>query len=694
MALHFFTRLPQATSSEPEVISWEDVYNALQGSKLSLGLRYLVGGIIWEADLRHGRDDVYIANFLWSQLTLGKKQQSLMTATTVRREIPAARTEDPFELQLTASGEGSAVSVIGTPTSGPLEAIIRGRQGVDRSMSRIGPFPDHNTGFELGPGQGSRVAMWKARLKEYRSARRDYGGERRPLLADSSPSQTRPRDGPRPSPGHHRQSYGTGTFGGDSYTGTPSKPPRRPRRRPPTDDDTGSRCQPPAAPVRETTWDDTDEDEEDLAPGAESESEDEDAGVFLQQLSNGVESTRKMLIDGLTPSHAYTIVDLCEVEMPRLSFDSDARTVRMIKIRNPHGYIPKVLSPDDWGQGKMPDCFVYEWSPNSTSWLTKDARTMRVALGLASGQSLDKLLDQGEMWITFDAFLRYFGELAVSKVQIVGDKELDPPDPEFAARYTLSYKDGSVGADGPPAHRHICQAFEISVGSGTASLIVGAWSRHGFSRMELFLFTREPGGRRRHLTAVEVRSSRNYPKHDAVLTTGADFDKPKPDSPLSEPRGSTPRAARAPRAPILLQWFRASGPLEAPKMKLVRREGEPHAGSGGGSSSGSGKGRDGAGTGGPPRAASRSSITTHLDGTRHLDPDPPVASGGIGNPSCDPTQATAGAEAGRDLLHVQVHTDPQLGSGVATFSGQLSLNSGGGLRLSQGTTTRASPSRF
>ncbi len=60
--------------------------------------------------------------------------------------------------------------------------------------------------------------------------------------------------------------------------------------------------------MRETTWDDTDEDEEDLAPGAEaaeSESEDEDAGVFLQQLSNGVESTRKMLIDGLTPSHAY-----------------------------------------------------------------------------------------------------------------------------------------------------------------------------------------------------------------------------------------------------------------------------------------------------------------------------------------------------------------------------------------------------
>jgi hypothetical protein len=31
---------------------------------------------------------------------------------------------------------------------------------------------------------------------------------------------------------------------------------------------------------------------------------------------------------------------------------------------------------------------------------------MRVALGLACGQSLDKLLDQGEMWITFDAFLR------------------------------------------------------------------------------------------------------------------------------------------------------------------------------------------------------------------------------------------------------------------------------------------------
>ena len=73
--------------------------------------------------------------------------------------------------------------------------------------------------------------------------------------------------------------------------------------------------------MRETTWDDTDEDEEDLAPGAESESEDEEAGVFLQQLSNGVESTRKMLIDGLTPSHAYvargkSAVFVCIVQVP------------------------------------------------------------------------------------------------------------------------------------------------------------------------------------------------------------------------------------------------------------------------------------------------------------------------------------------------------------------------------------------
>jgi hypothetical protein len=41
-------------------------YSALQGSKLSLGLRYLVGGIIWEADLRHGRDDVYIVRVMAS----------------------------------------------------------------------------------------------------------------------------------------------------------------------------------------------------------------------------------------------------------------------------------------------------------------------------------------------------------------------------------------------------------------------------------------------------------------------------------------------------------------------------------------------------------------------------------------------------------------------------------------------------
>ncbi len=87
-----------------------------------------------------------------------QRQQSLMTATTVRREIPAARTEDPFELQFTASGEGSAVRHR-TPTSGPLEASIRGGQGVDRSMSRIGPFPDHNTGFELGPGQVSLAPL-------------------------------------------------------------------------------------------------------------------------------------------------------------------------------------------------------------------------------------------------------------------------------------------------------------------------------------------------------------------------------------------------------------------------------------------------------------------------------------------------------------------------------------------------------
>jgi hypothetical protein len=100
-------------------------------------------------------------------------------------------------------------------------------------------------------------------------------------------------------------------------------------------------------------------------------------------------------------------------------------------------------------------------------------------------------------------------------------------------------------------------------------------------------------------------------------------------------------------------------------MMVVRREGEPQAQAGSGSSSGSSSGRDGAGTGGPPRAASRSSITTHLGDTRHLDPDPPVASGGSSHPSCDPTQAAPGVEAGRDLLHVQVHTDPQLGSGNA-----------------------------
>jgi hypothetical protein len=84
-----------------------------------------------------------------------------MTATTVRREIPAARTEDPFELQFTASGEGFAVSVIGTPTSGPLEASIRGGQGVivNRSMNRIGPIPDHSIGFKLGAGQVSRAPL-------------------------------------------------------------------------------------------------------------------------------------------------------------------------------------------------------------------------------------------------------------------------------------------------------------------------------------------------------------------------------------------------------------------------------------------------------------------------------------------------------------------------------------------------------
>lgn len=39
----------------------------------------------------------------------------------------------------------------------------------------------------------------------------------------------------------------------------------------------------------------------------------------------------------------------------------------------------------------------------------KEATTMRSALGLTKGQPencMDELLEKGEMWITFDAFLR------------------------------------------------------------------------------------------------------------------------------------------------------------------------------------------------------------------------------------------------------------------------------------------------
>ena len=65
--------------------------------------------------------------------------------------------------------------------------------------------------------------------------------------------------------------------------------------------------------------------------------------------------------------------------------------------------------------------WTFEWSPQSLQWSNRfDSAIMRQKLQLSSQADLDDQLARGYMWISWEAFLRYFKGLSVCKVPIRG----------------------------------------------------------------------------------------------------------------------------------------------------------------------------------------------------------------------------------------------------------------------------------
>jgi hypothetical protein len=81
------------------------------------------------------------------------------------------------------------------------------------------------------------------------------------------------------------------------------------------------------------------------------------------------------------------------------------------QLVNPHGRI----TVDDY------PAWTYDWSPRSTLWASKiNGPFMRQKLGFSSPDDMDAGLRDGELWIQWEAFLKYFKALSVCKVQIRG----------------------------------------------------------------------------------------------------------------------------------------------------------------------------------------------------------------------------------------------------------------------------------
>ena len=57
------------------------VYDSLEGGEVAWGLRHLVGGIVWDADLSEA-SDAFSSDFVWGQLKLALLQKSLISTHT------------------------------------------------------------------------------------------------------------------------------------------------------------------------------------------------------------------------------------------------------------------------------------------------------------------------------------------------------------------------------------------------------------------------------------------------------------------------------------------------------------------------------------------------------------------------------------------------------------------------------------
>jgi len=215
-------------------------------------------------------------------------------------------------------------------------------------------------------------------------------------------------------------------------------------------------------------------------------------------------ATQRRVLDGLVPGHAYTVLAVKEVTFRQSTATGERRVIRMVHLKNPHGSIH--ASPDQW---------VYDWSPHSTKWSRLDGELLRRKLGQ---YNIAEKLQEGELWIPFDAFVRYFSGLTICKVQIRGLN--DPPDPAFVKHYGCSHSRGP--------RRLLKKAFILEVSSGFASIIVAAWSRHPAHRISLRLYSLDDlrGFTKRCLTAAVEQapaSSKGRPTvRTAVLTTDVD----------------------------------------------------------------------------------------------------------------------------------------------------------------------------
>jgi hypothetical protein len=88
---------------------------------------------------------------------------------------------------------------------------------------------------------------------------------------------------------------------------------------------------------------------------------------------------------GLVPAHAYTIIRVLEIR------DSRGRNVNLVHLRNP------------WGNTE----FSGDWGDSSNKWTPE----LKRKYGLSNEEK-----DDGEFYMSFDDFIKYFGSLGICKL--------------------------------------------------------------------------------------------------------------------------------------------------------------------------------------------------------------------------------------------------------------------------------------